>query len=56
MYKRQLPTFIAGLIPGVDGHYTLRSLLEGALKIVIFLVYLGLIARMKDMKLSLIHI
>lgn len=45
-----LPTFIAGLIPGVDGHYTLRSLLEGALKIVIFLVYLGLIARMKDMK------
>ena len=44
-----LPTFIAGLIPGVDGHYTLRSLLEGAVKIVIFLVYIGIIARMKDM-------
>ena len=45
-----LPTFIAGFIPGVEGHYTLRSLLEGAIKIVIFLVYLWLFSRMKDMK------
>ena len=45
-----LPTFIAGFIPGVEGHYTLRSLLEGAIKIVIFLVYLWLLSRMKDMK------
>lgn len=45
-----LPTFIAGFIPGVEGHYTLRSLLEGAIKIVIFLVYLWLCSRMKDMK------
>lgn len=44
-----LPTFIAGFIPGVEGHYTLRSLLEGAIKIVIFLVYLWLCSRMKDM-------
>ena len=44
------PTFIAGFIPGVEGHYTLRSLLEGAIKIVIFLVYLWLCSRMKDMK------
>ena len=45
-----LPTFIAGFIPGVEGHYTLRSLLEGAIKIGIFLVYLWLCSRMKDMK------
>ena len=45
-----LPTFIAGFIPGGEGHYTLRSLLEGAIKIVIFLVYLWLCSRMKDMK------
>ena len=45
-----LPTFIAGLIPGIEGHYTLRSLIEGAVKIVIFLVYLGLVARMKEIK------
>lgn len=45
-----LPTFIAGFIHGVEGHYTLRSLLEGAIKIVIFLVYLWLCSRMKDMK------
>ena len=45
-----LPTLIAGFIPGVEGHYTLRSLLEGAVKIVIFLVYLWLCSRMKDMK------
>ena len=45
-----LPTFIAGFIPGVEGHYTLRSLLEGAIKIVIFLVYLWLCSRMKDLK------
>ena len=45
-----LPTFIAGFIPGVEGHYTLRSLLEGAIKIVIFLVYLWLCSQMKDMK------
>ena len=45
-----LPTFIAGFIPGVEGHYTLRSLLEGAIKIAICLVYLWLCSRMKDMK------
>ena len=45
-----LPTFVAGLIPGIEGHYTARSLIEGAMKIVIFLVYLGLVARMKEIK------
>ena len=45
-----LPTFIAGLIPGLEGQYTLRSLVEGAIKLVIFLVYLWLCSRMKDMK------
>ena len=45
-----LPTLIAGLIPGLEGRYTLRSLIEGAVKIVIFLVYLGLVAHMKEIK------
>ena len=45
-----VPTLIAGLIPGIEGHYTARSVIEGAIKIVIFLVYLGLVAKMKDMK------
>ena len=45
-----LPTLIAGLIPGLEGRYTLRSLIEGAMKIVIFLVYLGLVAQMKEIK------
>ena len=45
-----LPTLIAGLIPGLEGRYTLRSLIEGAVKIVIFLVYRGLVAHMKEIK------
>ena len=45
-----LPTVIAGLIPGLEGRYTLRSLIEGAVKIVIFLAYLALVARMKEIK------
>ena len=45
-----LPTFIAGLIPGLEGRYTLRSLVEGVIKLAIFLGYLGLVARMKEIK------
>ena len=45
-----VPTLIAGLIPGIEGHYTARSVIEGAIKIVIFLVYLGLVAKMKEIK------
>lgn len=37
-------------IPGLEGRYTLRSLIEGAVKIVIFLAYLALVARMKEIK------
>ncbi len=45
-----LPTLIAGFIPGLDGRYTLRSLIEGAVKVVIFLAYLAMVARMKEIK------
>ncbi|HIS44937.1 MAG TPA: DUF1385 domain-containing protein [Candidatus Scatomorpha merdigallinarum] len=45
-----LPTLIAGFIPGIEGRYTARSLIEGAIKIVIFLLYLGLVAKMKEIK------
>ena len=45
-----LPTFLAGLIPGLEGNYFLRNLVEGLCKIVLFLGYLILVSQMKDMK------
>jgi len=45
-----LPTFLAGLIPGLEGNYFLRNILEGILKIVLFIGYLILVSQMKDMK------
>ena len=45
-----LPTFLAGLIPGLHGNYVLRNLTEGVLKIVMFMGYLILVSRMKDMR------
>ena len=45
-----LPTFLSGLIPGLEGHLVARSLIEGLLKIIIFFGYLFLVSRMKDMK------
>ena len=45
-----LPTLIAGFIPGIEGRYTARSLIEGAIKIVIFLLSLGLGAKMMEIK------
>lgn len=45
-----LPTFIAGLIPGLHGNYFLRNLVEGIVKIVLFMGYLILVSQMKDMK------
>ncbi len=45
-----LPTFLSGLIPGLEGHSVARSLIEGLLKIFIFFGYLFLVSRMKDMK------
>ena len=45
-----LPTFLVGLIPGVRDQFLLRNLLEGVVKIVIFLAYLAAVSRMKDMR------
>ena len=45
-----LPTFLVGVIPGVRDQFLLRNLLEGAVKIVIFLGYLAAVSRMKDMR------
>ena len=45
-----LPTFIAGLIPGLTGHFFARNLVEGLVKIVIFMSYMILVSKMKDMK------
>lgn len=45
-----LPTLLVGLIPGIEGHMTLRSLLEGLVKLVIFFVYMWLCTRVKDVK------
>jgi uncharacterized protein YqhQ len=45
-----LPTFLVGLIPGTHEILWLRNLLEGIVKIMIFLGYLIGISKMKDMK------
>ena len=45
-----LPTFLAGLIPGLKERAVLRCLLEGVIRIAIFLGYMILISRMKDMR------
>ncbi len=45
-----LPTLLVGLIPGIEGHVTLRSLLEGIVKLAIFLLYMFLCTRVKDVK------
>ena len=45
-----LPTFLVGLIPGVREIIWLRNLLEGLVKIGIFLAYLIGISKMKDMR------
>lgn len=45
-----LPKFIIGLVPGITEHRILRSLLEGVLKIAIFVGYMALVSMMKDIK------
>ena len=45
-----LPTFLAGLLPGIAGIYMARNLLEGLRKIVLFMGYMILVSQMKDMK------
>lgn len=45
-----LPTFLTGLISGLDGNYFLRNVLEGLVKIFLFIGYLALVSQMKDMK------
>jgi len=45
-----LPTFITGLIPGLKQQYVLRNLAEGITKMTIFLSYLALVSRMKDIR------
>ena len=45
-----LPTFLAGLLFGVIESSILKSLLEGGLRVVIFVAYLWLATRLNDMK------
>ncbi len=45
-----LPTLIAGLIPGLKEHAVLRSLLEGVIRILIFLGYMIFVSKTPDMK------
>ena len=45
-----LPTFLVGLIPGLNGVYFARNLLEGLVKIAVFMGYMILVSKMKDMK------
>lgn len=43
-----LPTFLTGLIPGIEGQHLWRSVIEGVLKLIIFFVYMWGVSRMKD--------
>jgi len=45
-----LPTCIAGLFKGLHGNYFARNLVEGLVKIVLFMGYMILVSQMKDMK------
>ena len=45
-----LPKWIVGLIPSVKEHRFLRSLLEGLVKITLFVVYMYLTSLMKDIR------
>ena len=45
-----LPTLLTGLIPGLREHLLARNVCEGLLKILLFLGYMILISRMKDMR------
>lgn len=45
-----LPKWTVGLIPDIKEHRFVRSLLEGIVKIVIFVLYMYLISLMKDIK------
>ena len=46
-----LPTLLVGLIPTLrEGHDGLRTLLEGVVKLVIFLGYMAAVSQMKDIK------
>ncbi len=45
-----LPTLLVGLLGVAEDQFVLRSILEGVVKIIVFLLYLWLCARMKEMK------
>ena len=45
-----LPKFLVGLIPDIGQHHILQSVLEGIVKIAIFVSYMFIIGLMKDIK------
>jgi len=45
-----LPKWLVGLIPSIKEHRIIRSLLEGIVKIVLFVLYMYLVSLMKDIK------
>lgn len=45
-----LPKFLVGLIPDIEQHHILQSVLEGIVKIAIFVSYMFIIGLMKDIK------
>ena len=45
-----LPKFLVGLIPDIEQHHIVQSILEGIVKIIIFISYMFIIGLMKDIK------
>lgn len=45
-----LPKWLTGFIPGITEHRIVRSIVEGVVKIAIFVAYMALVGLMKDIK------
>lgn len=45
-----LPKFIVGLIPNINEHGIIQSMLEGIVKIAVFIAYMALVSLMKDIR------
>ena len=50
-----LPMFLADLLPAVRESYTLRAVLEGVLRVCIFILYIVLISRTEDIRRTFMY-
>ena len=51
----QLYTWLAQAVPALDGHYFVRAVFEGVLRIMLFVGYMAAVALMKDIKRTFMY-